>query len=196
MSHQQDKGYGEKASEGVQKTAEQVKEGVQKGGKMAMGDDQPQRMKEQTKGMIQKMRDKAPLNRNQVIGLISLLTGGTVLLVGGGLALAGTIITLIIASPLLLLASPVLIPIGIMLFLGTAGFLATGVTLLVLFSVVSSIYRYFKAGRSPVPGKDEVEDARQRLLETAGQLQERVREYGSNVGGALQSKVQEAAPGA
>ncbi|KAJ7536814.1 hypothetical protein O6H91_12G082700 [Diphasiastrum complanatum] len=156
--------------------------------------DQPQKVKEQTKGMMQQMRDKAPLNRKQVLGLITLLTGGTVLFVGGGLAIAGTIIALIIATPILILASPVLIPIGITLFLGTAGLLTAGATVLAFLYAVRWIYRYF-TGRQPIR-QDELEAARQRLIETASQVQERAREYGSNVSGLLQSGSKEAAPGA
>ncbi|KAJ7560617.1 hypothetical protein O6H91_04G137000 [Diphasiastrum complanatum] len=164
---------GDKASEAAQRTAEQAR-----------------KAKEQTKGVMQQMRDRAPLNQKQALGLVTVLIGGTVLLVGGGLAIGGTIITLLLASPLLLLFSPILVPVGIVLFLGTSGLVAAGTTLLAFLSGIVWLYRYFR-GRQP-PGSVQLDSARHRVMETASKMQERAREYGSNV---LQ-KAQEAAPGA
>lgn len=145
--------------------------------------------REQAQGMLQKIQEHSPTS-SQVLGLFTLLTAGGILLFLGGLTVTGIVITLLLLTPVFILFSPILVPAGFVLFLCTGGILAAIAAGVTTISVISWIYNYFK-GRHP-PGAEQIDYARMRLQDTAEQMKHKARD----ITGAIQSKVQEAAPGA
>jgi len=146
-------------------------------------------MADQYHGVIQKIQDHTP-NPTQILGFITLFVSGAILLLLTGLTLTGTVIGLVVLTPVLIFFSPILIPVATVLFVAVAGFLSAGGFGLAALSAISWLYNYIK-GRHP-PGADQVDYARMRIADTASSVKDYAREYG----GYLQSKIQDAAPGA
>eukprot|EP00249_Psilotum_nudum_P013375 c24298_g1_i1 orf=168-614(+) len=144
--------------------------------------DQTGKTVEEGKGVLHKIHKHSP-NSRQVLGFVTLIASGATILVLGGLALGGVAITLILAIPVLVVASPVLIPAGIVLFTGTAIFLAVGGAIAATMSALSWVYNYFK-GRHP-PGSDKLDATGRSIADRASQMRDMAREYG----GQMQSKV-------
>ncbi|KAL3698396.1 hypothetical protein R1sor_012472 [Riccia sorocarpa] len=111
--------------------------------------------------------------------LVAWSIAGSALLLLGGFALVGTFLTLIFVVPLLIFFSPVLIPLGILLFLGTAGTIAALGSFVAGVSVISWTYNYY-AGRDP-PGSDRVDAARERIVGTARELKDWASNYSSQM---------------
>ncbi|GLJ30985.1 hypothetical protein SUGI_0618730 [Cryptomeria japonica] len=119
---------------------------------------------------------------SQIVGLITLLTVGGVLLTMTGLTLTGTVIGLVMVTPVLILFSPILVPVGTVLFLTVAGFVAAGGLGVGAMTLVSWIYHYL-TGAHP-PGSDHLDYARRRISDTSAQIGHKARDYA----GAVQSK--------
>ncbi|CAM6020091.1 unnamed protein product [Sphagnum balticum] len=130
-------------------------------------------------------QQNAPTSR-QILGLVTLLVAGGLLLLSGGLALAGTTITVLLATPVLILFSPVLIPLAVVAFFTIGGLLGAGTFGVAVLSAISWAYNYYK-GRHPL-GADQIDEVRHRLSDTASQIKEKAREYGSEAKGFVQSK--------
>ncbi|KAI6682263.1 hypothetical protein NL676_036144 [Syzygium grande] len=105
-------------------------------------------------------------------------TVGAALSVLSGLTLTGTVIALIVATPVMVLFSPILVPAGIAAALITAGFLASGGFGAAALAALVWMYRYF-AGKHLV-GEEQVEYARAKIADTAGDVKEKAREYGQH----------------
>ena len=107
-----------------------------------------------------------------------------------GFTLTGAVVGLVFLTPVLIFFSPILIPVATVLFVAVAGFLSAGGFGLAVLSAISWLYNYIK-GRRP-PGADRIDYARMRIADTANHVKDYAREYS----GYLQSKIQDAAPGA
>lgn len=142
-----------------------------------------------TSSMLQKLREHAP-NSTQIAGLATLVISGGILLLLAGLTLTAAVLGLIFFAPLILISSPIWFPIGVLIFVGVAGFLSFFGFGVAVVAAVSWLYRYFK-GFHP-PGSNRFDYARTRIADTAGQMKDYARDYG----GYLQSKVKDAAPSA
>eukprot|EP00249_Psilotum_nudum_P009872 c22204_g1_i1 orf=278-742(+) len=140
-------------------------------------------------GVLHSLQKHGP-NSRQMLGFVTLIASGATILVLGGIALAGVVIVLMLATPVLVVASPVLIPVGFVLFIGSAGFLSVGAAIAATITAVKWIYNYFK-GQHP-PGSEHVNYVGRRIADMAYQTRDLAREYGANI----QAKSQEAAPGA
>ncbi|KAJ7543402.1 hypothetical protein O6H91_09G036600 [Diphasiastrum complanatum] len=151
-----------------------------------------QLLKEQAQEALHKLQECAPtfFSKDRWIAALTV----AVVLLGVGLALAGTTIAVVISAPFLIVTSPVLIPLGVVLFLAAMGVLLAAAVTVGLLLGVSWLYKYVK-GKQP-PGADQIDAARSRIYDTASQVTERAREYGSNVKGYLHLKTRQAAPGA
>ncbi|EFJ27356.1 hypothetical protein SELMODRAFT_84903 [Selaginella moellendorffii] len=168
------------ASRAVDKTKDQAK-------------DQAGRIQEHSRGLVERVKEHAPSSQ-QLIGIATLALGGLTLAAMGGAMILATIVFLVIGTPIFLLFSPILVPLGILAIVVTGGILSTIAFVASCVAAVTWIYKYAK-GRHPV-GTDQIEAARHRLMDTATQMTEKAREYGSNVTGYLQQKSQDVAPGA
>ncbi|MCO5601211.1 hypothetical protein L7F22_055330 [Adiantum nelumboides] len=105
--------------------------------------------------------------------------GWIALLALGGMLATGTVITLIVLAPVFLFFSPILLPLGIILFLCTAGFLTAAGAAIATVVAISWVYRYFK-GKHP-PGADQMEYAMTRLHDTAEQVKHKARDLGGQI---------------
>jgi len=146
-------------------------------------------MADQSHGVMQKIQDHTP-NSTQILGFITLFVSGSILLILTGLTLTGTVIGLVVLTPVLIFFSPILVPVATVLFVAVGGFLSAGGFGLAALSAISWLYNYMK-GRHP-PGADQIDYARMRIADTASHVKDYAREYS----GYLQSKIQDAAPGA
>ncbi|KAH7284409.1 hypothetical protein KP509_34G053600 [Ceratopteris richardii] len=147
-----------------------------------------QQAREQARQMGGQAREQAhgimyQLKRPGAVGWLGILAAA------GALATVVTI-SLVVLSPVLLFFSPILIPLGIFLAVCTAGLLTVGGVLTGIVAAVSWVYKYYK-GRHP-PGSEQVDYAMRQLQETAEQVKHKARDFG----GQIQTKAQEAAPGA
>lgn len=138
---------------------------------------------------LRKLQDHAP-NSTQLVGFLTLLISCTVLLILTGLTVTATALGVVFFAPLILVSSPIWLPIGTFLFVCTAGFLSFCGFGVAVVAALSWMYRYFR-GMNP-PGSDRFDYARSRIYDTASH----VKDYASQYGGYLQSKVKDAAPGA
>ncbi|KAH7297904.1 hypothetical protein KP509_25G017900 [Ceratopteris richardii] len=102
--------------------------------------------------------------------------GWVALLAVGGILATGTVITLIVLTPVFIFFSPILVPLGIILFLCTAGFLTAVGSAIGTVMAISWIYRYFK-GKHP-PGAEKIEYAMTRIHDTAEQVKHKARDLG------------------
>ncbi|XP_050258430.1 oleosin G [Quercus robur] len=142
-----------------------------------------------TSAFLRTLKDHAP-NSSQLVGLLSLLISGSILLLLAGLTVTATVLGVIFFTPLILFTSPIWFPIGAFLFVVTAAFVSLCGFGVALVGGLSWIYRYFR-GMHP-PGSDRFDYARSRIYDTASH----VKDYATQYGGYLQSKVKDAAPGA
>lgn len=95
-------------------------------------------------------QQNAPLNRRQVLGLVTILVAvGTVITIAG-LTLTGTTIGFFLSLPVLIFFSPILVPLAIFAFFAISSLLGFGG--FVSFAVW--VYKYYKGGH-PV-GSDQV----------------------------------------
>ncbi|KAI5083710.1 hypothetical protein GOP47_0003453, partial [Adiantum capillus-veneris] len=145
--------------------------------------DQARQMGEQTRehahGLLHRLKEHSP----GPLGWLGII-------VGGGILATITVISLIVLTPVFIFFSPILVPLGFVLFLCAAGLLTAGGAALATVTAISWVYKYFK-GRHP-PGAEQVDYAVRQLQETA----EHVKHKARDLGGQIQSKGQEAAPGA
>ncbi|KAJ4826845.1 hypothetical protein Tsubulata_046394 [Turnera subulata] len=139
--------------------------------------------------LLRKLHANAP-NSSQLVGFLTLVISGAVLLLLSGLTVTVVVLGLIFFTPLIILFSPIWVPVGTVLFLSAAGFLAFCGSVVAMVAGSSWMYRYFR-GLNP-PGSDQFDYARSRIYDTATHVKDYAREYG----GYLQSKVKDAAPGA
>jgi len=116
-------------------------------------------------------QQNAPLNRRQVLGLVTILVAVGTVLTLAGLAFAGTSITFVLASPVLLFFSPILVPLAVIAFFSIGSLLGFGG----FVSFVVWAYKYYKGGH-PV-GSDQVDAARYRLYEGANQVKSKAQQY-------------------
>ena len=146
-------------------------------------------MGDKSHGVMQKIHEHTP-NSAQFLGFITLFVFGSVFLLLMGPTLIGTILGLVLLTLFLIFFSPILIPVATVLFVAVAGFFSAGGFGLAALSAISWLYNYIK-GRRP-PGADRIDYARMRIADTANHVKDYAREYS----GYLQSKIQDAAPGA
>ncbi|KAG6545954.1 hypothetical protein Mapa_012615 [Marchantia paleacea] len=128
--------------------------------------------------VITRAQEHAPSSA-QVKTVVTWLLAGLVILAVGGTALMGISITLALVVPLLIFFSPVLIPLGIVLFLATAGTVSAVGSGILAISGISWLYSYCK-GRDP-PGANRVDAARERLVCTAREFKEWASNYSSQM---------------
>jgi len=126
-----------------------------------------QQLKERADALYFRAQQNAPLNRQQVLGLVTILVGVAVVLTLAGLALTGTTISFLVASPFLLLFSPILVPLAVIAFFSIGSLLGFGG----FVSFVVWVYKYYKGGH-PV-GSDQVDAARYRIYEGATQVKDK-----------------------
>ncbi|XP_059455341.1 oleosin-like [Corylus avellana] len=154
-----------------------------------MADRHPSSAPTQRPTFLRKIQDNAP-NSTQLVGFLTLLISCSVLLILTGLTVTATALAVVFFAPLILLSSPIWLPLATFLFLSTAAFLSMCGFGVAVVAALSWMYRYFH-GMNP-PGSDRFDYARSRIYDTASH----VKDYASQYGGYLQSKVKDAAPGA
>ena len=115
-------------------------------------------------GVFQRLKEVMP---KSVTGWVALVA------IAGALAI-GSAIVLVIVSPVLLFFSPILVPVGIVLFLCTAGIVATGGTGVATLSAAVWLYRYIK-GRHP-RGSQQVDHVMGRIHETAEHMKHKAQD--------------------
>ena len=93
--------------------------------------------------------------------------------IAGALAI-GSAIVLVILSPVLLFFSPILVPVGIVLFLCSAGIVAAGGTGVATLSAAVWLYRYLK-GTHP-RGSQQVDHVMGRIHETAEHMKHKAQD--------------------
>ncbi|XP_024400408.1 oleosin G [Physcomitrium patens] len=127
-------------------------------------------------------QQNAPLNRRQVLGLVTILVAvGTVITIAG-LTLTGTTIGFFLSLPVLIFFSPILVPLAIFAFFAISSLLGFGG--FVSFAVW--VYKYYKGGH-PV-GSDQVDAARYRIAEGAKEVKDRTYAAARDVQGYVASK--------
>ncbi|XP_002970414.2 oleosin 1 [Selaginella moellendorffii] len=131
--------------------------------------------------VAQRLKQKSP-ESSRVLRIGGVLAGIVTVMVAGTTAVGGTMVALLVASPLLILFSPVLVPLAI----AAAVVLGCLVSFLAVVAMVAWLYKYVK-GRRPV-GANQVDAAKNRIVDTASQVTEKAREVGSNVSGYLHNK--------
>ncbi|MCO5598102.1 hypothetical protein L7F22_052193 [Adiantum nelumboides] len=145
--------------------------------------DQARHVGDQTRehahGLFHRLKQHSP----GPLGWLGILAGGAILA-------TITVVSLVVLTPVFIFFSPILVPLGFVLFLCAAGLLTAGGAALATITAISWVYKYFK-GRHP-PGAERVDYAMRQLQETAEQVKHKARD----MGGQVQSKAQEAAPGA
>ncbi|EFJ20479.1 hypothetical protein SELMODRAFT_18324, partial [Selaginella moellendorffii] len=109
---------------------------------------------------------------SRVLRIGGVLAGIVTVMVAGTTAVGGTMVALLVASPLLILFSPVLVPLAI----AAAVVLGCLVSFLAVVAMVAWLYKYVK-GRRPV-GANQVDAAKNRIVDTASQVTEKAREVG------------------
>ncbi|XP_057444174.1 oleosin-like [Lotus japonicus] len=140
-----------------------------------------------TTSLLRTLLQERVSNSKQLFGVFTLLITVTISLILTGLTVVVAILGLIVFAPVIIVLSPIWVPACAALFLVTAGFLCTCGFGLVVFAVLTWMYRYFR-GLHP-PGSDRVSYARYPVYEPAS--------HGGAGGYLLHSKVVEsAAPGA
>ena len=127
------------------------------------------------------MPEKGP-STSQVLAVITLFPVGGILLVISGLTLAGTLIGLTVATPLFVIFSPILVPAALVLALAITGFLTSGAFGITALSSLSWIVNYLRKGRVT----EQMEHARWRVQEGAGQLGMKAKEVGHGIQGKAQ----------
>ncbi|XP_021905713.1 oleosin 1 [Carica papaya] len=138
---------------------------------------------------LHRLQSHAPTS-SQLLGFLTLVISGSILLFLVGLTVTATVLGLIFFTPLIIISSPIWVPVAIVIFLVSVGFLFVCGFGVVSVAALSWMYRYFR-GMNP-PGSDQVDYARTRIYDTASH----VKDYARGYGGYLQSKVKDAAPGA
>ena len=114
-----------------------------------MADAAPE-IKRKAQDLYGQAQQNAPLNRRQVLGLVTILVALGTILTLAGLTFAGTSITVLLASPVLLFFSPILVPLAVIAFFSIGSLLGFGG----FVSFVVWAYKYYKGGH-PV-GSDQV----------------------------------------
>ena len=115
-------------------------------------------------GVFQKLKEVMPKSG---VGWVALVA------IAGAIAI-GSVIVLVILSPVLLFFSPILVPVGIVLFLCTAGITAAGGTGVATLSAAVWLYRYLK-GRHP-RGSQQVDHVMGRIHETAEHMKHKAQD--------------------
>lgn len=131
-------------------------------------------VKQRADDLYFRAQQNSPLNRRQVLGLVTILVAVGTVLTLAGLAFAGTSITVFLASPVLLFFSPILVPLAIIAFFSIGSLLGFGG----FVSFVVWAYKYYKGGQ-PV-GSEQVDAARSRLYEGATQVRSKAQQYGQD----------------
>ncbi|XP_059302557.1 oleosin G-like [Lycium barbarum] len=119
-------------------------------------------------------------NSTQLMGFLTLVISGGILLLLTGLTLTAIILGLIFLTPLIIISSPLWVPIGILLFIGIAGFLSVCGFGASAFAAINWVQRYFRRSRNMV---DDDTDSH-------------VKDYAREYGGYLHGKMKDTAPGA
>ncbi|KAG0569423.1 hypothetical protein M758_6G085300 [Ceratodon purpureus] len=135
-----------------------------------MADAAPE-IKRKAQDLYGQAQQNAPLNRRQVLGLVTILVALGTILTLAGLTFAGTSITVLLASPVLLFFSPILVPLAVIAFFSIGSLLGFGG----FVSFVVWAYKYYKGGH-PV-GSDQVDAARYRLYEGANTVKSKAQQY-------------------
>ncbi|KAL2649594.1 hypothetical protein R1flu_017722 [Riccia fluitans] len=129
-----------------------------------------EQLKQQAQYMKERIQEKAPTQR-QLTGGLTIVTIVGLLTAVGGLLIGGLALGAAVLTPVFIVFSPVLVPVGTVLLLGIAGLLSAAGFTLAGFSSLRWLYQYFK-GHHPV-GSDNVDDAKNRIVNTASHLKER-----------------------
>ncbi|KAG1367011.1 oleosin 18 kDa [Cocos nucifera] len=124
--------------------------------------------------------EKAP-SKSQVLAVVAVLPIGGLLLLLSGVTLTASVVGLAVATPLFLLFSPVLVPAAIAIGLAVTGFLASGAFGLTGVSSLSCFMEHARRVMSKAP--EQLELARQRMAEAAGQVGQRTKEASQGVQG-------------
>ncbi|CAK9190423.1 unnamed protein product [Sphagnum jensenii] len=151
----------------------------------SMDQKRSEQLKDRAHELYYRAQQNAP-NSRQILGLVTLLAIGGLLLLLGGLAITGTTVTAVLATPVLILFSPILIPLAVVAFFTIGGLLGAGTFGVAVLSAISWAYNYYK-NRHPY-GSEQLDEVRHRLSETASQIKEKARGYGSEAKGFMQSK--------
>nr|AAX49391.1 OLE-3 [Coffea canephora] len=118
----------------------------------------------------------------QVLAVVTLLPVGGTLFGLAGLTLVGTLIGLALTTPLFVICSPVLVPAVVLFGLAVTGFLSSGAFGLMGLSSLSWVLNCFRQKAT-----EQMDDARRRMQEAAGQLGQKTKEVGERI----QTKAQE-----
>ncbi|KAI3857960.1 hypothetical protein MKX03_006174 [Papaver bracteatum] len=120
-------------------------------------------------------------------GFTKLLMSGAVLLCLTGITLSSAVLGIILVSILIMMSSPIWVPIATILLISMIGFLwICGLGAALIFGL-PWMYKYLRA-TYPL-GSDWVDDVRNQIMGTAGQMRDYAREY-------FRSKIKGVAPGA
>lgn len=126
---------------------------------------------------------------SQIIAVVTLLPLSGTLLFLAGITLTGTLIGLAVTTPVFVICSPVLVPAALVIGLAVVGFLASGAFGITALSSLSWMANYLREMRGKLP--QQMEQAKKRMQETAGQMGQKARETGQ----AVQSRAQEGTRG-
>lgn len=122
--------------------------------------------------------DSTPSSR-QTVKFLTAATIGTIFLVSSGLTITGTVLILILSTPILVLFSPILVPAATVLVLAAAGFFFSATCVVTAIATLSWLYRYV-TGKQP-PGAEQLDYAREKIVEMAKEMKEKAKEYGQKV---------------
>nr|A0A060L4I9.1 RecName: Full=Oleosin L [Pinus massoniana]AIC74542.1 oleosin-L [Pinus massoniana] len=111
--------------------------------------------------------DYAP-DWTQISVLFFVVMGGGVLASLSALALAGTVVLMLILTPVFLLLSPVILPVGAVIALAAAAFMAAVTIGIAGAAALIWVYRYARG--QPTVGSEKIDRARVRLFEAAEKL--------------------------
>ncbi|CAN6446125.1 unnamed protein product [Victoria cruziana] len=134
---------------------------------------------QQYHGVMEKIQEKSP-SASQVVAVLALFPVGGTLLTLSGVTLTGTLIGLALLTPLFLLFSPVLVPAAILIVLSIAGFLTSGAFGLTAISSFSWLYKQVSGKGGSVV--EQIEHAKRRAQEAAGQAAHRAQETAGHIG--------------
>ncbi|CAI0416273.1 unnamed protein product [Linum tenue] len=142
-------------------------------------------------GMMKSMLPERGPSTQQILAVVTLLPLGGFLLLVAGLVFAATLIGLAVATPVFVICSPVIVPAALAIGMAVMGFLTSGAFGITALSSLSWMANYIRRTRVGAVVPEQMEHAKRRAQDVAGQVGQKARD----VGQAVQGKAQDASRG-
>ncbi|GMN45984.1 hypothetical protein TIFTF001_015170 [Ficus carica] len=136
---------------------------------------QQQRPTEAIRGLLP---EKGP-STQQIVAVVTLLPLGGFLLLLSAVTFFASLLGLAVSTPVFVIFSPIILPAAFVIFMAVAGFLTSGACGITGLSSLTWLANFVRRIAAKLP--EQADQAKRRVQETAGYLDQKARETGQTI---------------